>query len=60
MVREDKGAKDRTLYVDEGQLDDPGKWKDRQMEKVGAGKDITPNTLLPHEPLSEDVKIRLM
>jgi len=35
MVREGKGAKDRSLWVDEGQLDELGKWKERQVEKVG-------------------------
>ena len=35
MVREGKGAKDRTLWVDEGQLDELGEWKERQVEKVG-------------------------
>ena len=34
MVREGKGAKDRTLWVDEGQLDELGEWKERQVEKV--------------------------
>jgi len=35
MVREGKGAKDRTLRVDEDQLDELGEWKGRQKEKVG-------------------------
>ena len=35
MVREGKGAKDRSLWVDEGQLGELGKWKDRQVEKIG-------------------------
>ena len=35
MVREGKGAKDRTLWVDEGQLDELSEWKERQVEKVG-------------------------
>ncbi|MBS3787499.1 MAG: tyrosine-type recombinase/integrase [Candidatus Bipolaricaulota bacterium] len=35
MVREGKGAKDRTLWVDNGQLEEPKKWKERQVEKVG-------------------------
>jgi len=35
MVREGKGAKDRTLWVDEAQLESLGEWKDRQVEKVG-------------------------
>jgi len=34
-VREGKGAKDRTLWVDEGQLEVLGEWKERQVEKVG-------------------------
>ncbi|MFW6071101.1 MAG: tyrosine-type recombinase/integrase, partial [Candidatus Bipolaricaulota bacterium] len=35
MVREGKGAKDRTLWVDEGQVDELGEWKERQVEKLG-------------------------
>ncbi len=35
MVREGKGAKDRTLWVDNGQLDELGEWKERQVEKLG-------------------------
>jgi integrase/recombinase XerD len=35
MVREGKGAKDRTLWVDEGQLEELGEWKERQVEKMG-------------------------
>ena len=35
MVREGKGAKDRTLWVDNSQLDKLGEWKERQVEKVG-------------------------
>jgi len=35
MVREGKGAKDRTLWVDEGQVDELGEWKERQVKKVG-------------------------
>src|SRR6056297_4145386 len=35
MVREGKGAKDRTLWVDSSQLDELGEWKERQVEKVG-------------------------
>jgi len=35
MVREGKGAKDRTLWVDEDQLDELGEWKERQVKKVG-------------------------
>jgi len=35
MVREGKGAKDRTLWVDNSQLDELKKWKERQVEKVG-------------------------
>jgi len=35
MVREGKGAKDRTLWVDENQLEELKKWKERQVEKVG-------------------------
>lgn len=35
MVREGKGAKDRTLWVDNSQLEELGKWKERQVEKVG-------------------------
>ena len=35
MVREGKGAKDRTLWVDNSQLDELGEWKDRQVEKIG-------------------------
>jgi len=35
MVREGKGAKDRTLWVDEGQVEELGEWKERQGEKVG-------------------------
>ena len=35
MVREGKGAKDRSLWVDEGQLGELGEWKERQVEKVG-------------------------
>lgn len=34
-VREGKGAKDRTLWVDNGQLEELGEWKEKQMEKVG-------------------------
>ena len=35
MVREGKGAKDRTLWVDNDQLEELGEWKERQVEKVG-------------------------
>ena len=35
MVREGKGAKDRSLWVDEDQLKELGKWKERQVEKIG-------------------------
>ncbi|MFB6214415.1 MAG: tyrosine-type recombinase/integrase [Candidatus Bipolaricaulia bacterium] len=35
MVREGKGAKDRTLWVDNSQLEELGEWKERQVEKVG-------------------------
>ena len=35
MVREGKGAKDRTLWVDNDQLDELGEWKERQVEKLG-------------------------
>ena len=34
MVREGKGAKDRTLWVDNDQLEELGEWKERQVEKV--------------------------
>ncbi len=35
MVREGKGAKDRTLWVDNSQLEELGECKERQVEKVG-------------------------
>ncbi|MCF7891067.1 tyrosine-type recombinase/integrase, partial [Candidatus Bipolaricaulota bacterium] len=35
MVREGKGAKDRTLWVDQDQREELGEWKGRQVEKVG-------------------------
>ncbi|MBS3813728.1 tyrosine-type recombinase/integrase, partial [Candidatus Bipolaricaulota bacterium] len=35
MVREGKGAKDRTLWIDNSQLDELGKWKERQVKKIG-------------------------
>gem|GEM_PF-6547480 len=35
MVRKGKGAKDRTLWVDNSQLEELGEWKERQVEKVG-------------------------
>ncbi len=35
MVREGKGAKDRTLWIDNSQLEELGDWKDRQVEKMG-------------------------
>ena len=35
MVREGKGAKDRTLWVDNSQLESLGNWKERQVDKVG-------------------------
>ncbi len=34
MVREGKGAKDRTLWIDESQLDELGEWKERQVEEM--------------------------
>ncbi|MEF8799113.1 MAG: tyrosine-type recombinase/integrase, partial [Candidatus Bipolaricaulota bacterium] len=35
MVREGKGAKDRTLWVDNSQLEALREWKERQVKKVG-------------------------
>src|SRR6056297_3297045 len=35
MVREGKGAKDRTLWVHNSQLESLGNWKERQVDKVG-------------------------
>ena len=35
MVRQGKGAKDRTLWVDEERLDDLREWRERQVEWLG-------------------------
>jgi integrase/recombinase XerD len=35
MIREGKGAKDRSLWVDQNQREELGEWKGRQVEKVG-------------------------
>jgi len=35
MVREGKGAKDRSLWVDNSQLEELGEWKERQVKKIG-------------------------
>ncbi|MBS3788892.1 tyrosine-type recombinase/integrase [Candidatus Bipolaricaulota bacterium] len=35
MVREGKGAKDRTLWIDDDQRRKLGEWKERQVDKVG-------------------------
>jgi len=35
MVREGKGAKDRTLWVDDSQLEELKTWRERQVNKLG-------------------------
>jgi len=39
MVREGKGAKDRTLWIAEGWLERLGEWKERQIEWLGGKPD---------------------